>query len=90
MYGKTFRTAADAVYDNYGCHEVEGEEKEDEEEEEEEPKEVLIDGMTAELREKMQSDAETHEFRAETQRVMDIIVNSLSAGPNEMRSHFAW
>merc|ERR1719182_431544 len=33
--------------------------------------------MTAELREKMQSDAETHEFRAETQRVMDIIVNSL-------------
>ena len=35
--------------------------------------------MTADMREKMQGDAETHEFRAETQRVMDIIVNSLSA-----------
>merc|ERR1719247_3661503 len=65
------------VAEDAAVDEVEGEEKEDEEEEEEEPKEVLIDGMTAELREKMQSDAETHEFRAETQRVMDIIVNSL-------------
>merc|ERR1719353_788518 len=44
---------------------------------EEEVKEVLIDGMTAEMREKMQGEAESHEFRAETQRVMDIIVNSL-------------
>merc|ERR1719243_364907 len=35
--------------------------------------------MTADMREKMQGDAETHEFRAETQRVMDIIVNSLYA-----------
>merc|ERR1719247_2760678 len=65
------------VAEDAAVDEVEGEEKEDEEEEEEEPEEVLIDGMTAELREKMQSDAETHEFRAETQRVMDIIVNSL-------------
>jgi heat shock protein beta len=54
-----------------------GEEVEEEKAEEEEEKEVLIDGLSEEMRSKMAEDAENHDFRAETQRLMDIIINSL-------------
>jgi len=53
-----------------------GEEVEEEQAEEEE-KEVLIDGLSEEMRNKMAEEAENHDFRAETQRLMDIIINSL-------------
>jgi len=56
--------------------EVDAEDVEDAEEEEE-PAEVLIDGLTEEQRTAMAENAENHEFRAETQRLMDIIINSL-------------
>jgi heat shock protein beta len=49
----------------------------EEEDGEEEAKEILIDGLSAEQREKMTAGAENHDFRAETQRVLDILVNSL-------------
>lgn len=55
--------------------EVDAEDAEDAEEEE--VAEVLVDGLSAEQRAGMAENAENHEFRAETQRLMDIIINSL-------------
>jgi len=48
-----------------------------EEAKEEEEQKVLVDGLTEEERQSMMDNAESHEFRAETQRLMDIIINSL-------------
>ena len=49
----------------------------DEKKEEEAKEEKVVDGFTEEERNKMSEGAEKHEFQAEVNRLMDIIINSL-------------
>merc|ERR1719359_1433609 len=65
-----FAAAEDAVDDGEDVGEADAAEAEEE-------AEVLIDGLSEEQRNSMAEQAENHEFRAETQRLMDIIINSL-------------